>query len=249
MASAARALFCLVATTLCALAIGCSGGLTGGSIPPGRSKASGIVVRGDDSTVRLPGARIQIAPDTRARQLPNDDTETPTDPPTPPDFNGGGPVIQPDGRPSGSVTVNADRFGEFNVEGLPTGAATLTITPPADSGLDRIVYDLDFSGGATYWIISAPPPRSVSYAGMTGLSVSPARLDLTVGDNLQLVTSPLGGDPPRVAPSFLVRGGMGIVSERGVFSAVRAGRGSVRVVLGPFEQTISVTVEAAPVVR
>lgn len=246
MSRALRWAWLLGALWLAVSPLGCGSSLTGGSIPPGRSRASGIVVRGDNAGVRLPGSVLRFSPAADSRRRASDSEDTGSEPPEPPDFDddddGGG---SSGGNPPGTVLTATDANGEFNVDGLPSDGAELRVTPPSGSGLQPITYDLDFSDGATYWMICAPLPTGANLSGLSGIEVSPNELRLAVGQSVQLVVQLQGGDPPALVPSYLVRGDMGVVNEQGRFTAVRTGRGTVRVVLGPYEATIPVAVAAA----
>jgi hypothetical protein len=63
----ARIVVSLVVAGAVVLLGGCAAGLTGGSIPPGESRAGGVVVRGDNATVPLSGAILHFIPTTTAR--------------------------------------------------------------------------------------------------------------------------------------------------------------------------------------
>lgn len=232
--------------------LGCGSSLTGGSIPPGRSRAAGIVVRGDNAGVRVSSAVLRFQADSRGGRRADALDERPNDgdPPDPPDFGGGdgggtGGGTGGGSEGSGTIRVSTNADGSFSVEALPARQVELQVSPPTATGLEPIRYDLDFTGGATYWVVSAPLPRNVSLAGLSGVEVAPSEIRLAVGESVQIQVRLLGGSPPAVVPSYLVRGDMGVVNERGRFTAVRTGSGTLRVIVGPFETTLPVGVAAA----
>lgn len=245
-----RTALAVALAALLALLPACSSSLTGGSIPPGSgiARASGIVIRGDSASTIVPGATIRFQPITSSRQIGigggND-----LDPPDPPDLGGdtggdGGVVTPPVGEVPGTVLTTSNILGEFSATNLPTGPVRVIVTPPADTGLATKAYTLQIAAGDVYYLVAAPTRAGLSTAGLTGIEVSPISIALVQGRNQQIQVRLEGGAPPVIVPSYLVKGDMGIVNTVGQFTAVQPGSGFVRVVVGPFEQTIPVTVTA-----
>jgi hypothetical protein len=135
--------------------------------------------------------------------------------------------------------------GAFAAPELPQGPTQLVVTPPLGSGLSVARYDLEVLEGDVYWIVSAPLPANLFTQGWTGIEVTPSSLSLRVGEAADVRVRLLGGAPPAIVPSYLVRGTMGVINARGRFSALRAGRGSLRVVAGPYSKILPIQVQAA----
>ncbi|NUQ02227.1 MAG: hypothetical protein HUU35_20455 [Armatimonadetes bacterium] len=234
--------------SLAAFFPGCGSGLTGGSIPPGGTRAEGIVVRGDAPGVVLPGAVIRFQPISSSRAASNGGTNPPP-PPTFPDNGGGngggGTTPLPVPEVPGTVKVTTTEQGTFAATSLPNGPLRVIVSPPADSGLLTISYELDPGEGADYYIVAAPLPAGFSTAGFTGLEVGPTNLDLRVGEAAQLEVRLVGAAPPAIVPSYLLKGGMGLINVHGRFTAVRPGRGVLRVLAGPYYADINVVVREA----
>jgi len=226
-------------SALLALLPACSSSLTGGSIPPGSTlaRASGIVIRGDNAAEIVSGASIRFQPVTAgSRQIGIGGGGT-LEPPSPPDLGGGGGggvITPPVTEVPGTVLATSNVLGEFNATGLPNGPVRVIVTPPADTGLATIVYNLQISAGDVYYLVSAPPRAGLSTAGLTGIDVSPDAIALVQGRNVQIEVRLQGGAPPAMVPNYLVKGEMGIVNRVGQFTAVQPGNGFIRVVVGPF---------------
>lgn len=233
-----------------ALLPGCSSSLTGGSIPPGGlARAAGIVIRGDNASQIVAGATIRFQPITStSRQIGVGGGDGELDPPSPPDLggggNGGGIITPPPSEVPGTVLTTSSILGEFSATNLPTGPVRAIITPPADTGLATIAYNLQITAGDVYYLVAAPPRAGISTVGLTGIEVTPESIALTQGRNVQLQVRLQGGAPPQLVPSYLVKGEMGVVNRVGQFTAVQPGSGFIRVVVGPYEKVIPVTVTA-----
>ncbi|MBI2302339.1 MAG: hypothetical protein HYU66_25830 [Armatimonadetes bacterium] len=222
---------------------GCGGNLTGGSIPPGRAFVAGLVVRGDSALVPLSGAKVQLIPTPAGRQGTN--LGGGGSPPPPPDWggggnnNGGGVDVSGQEAP-GTVTAFTTPTGQFSATALLTGPTRMVVTPPTASGLSRTEYLLDIPAGDGYWVMAAPLPTGVSFAGTSSMEATPTDIDLRVGQAVQLQVRLIGGAPPSVVPSYLLRSDVGVVNAQGMFTAVRAGRGQLKIVVGPYQQIIPV---------
>ncbi len=226
---------------------GCGTGLTGGSIPPGEivPRARGIVIRADSSDTRVTGAVIRFQPDSAARAT----TGNGSTPPPPPDFGtggtGGGAVVPvTSSEVPGTVKTVTNINGEFDVSDVPTGRVRVIISPPADSGLAVLSYLIDVAGDDLWSMVAAVPPAGLSTTGLTGIEVTPETLDLVAGASAQIEVRLLGGAPPSIVPTYLLRGDIGVVNNKGRFSATQPGQGSLRVLVGPYEKQLSVIVRA-----
>ena len=227
---------------------GCGSGLTGGSIPPGGnvSRARGIVVRGDAADQVLAGATLRFIPATSSRDYVvytgGDTSGGGSNPPSPPDWGGGTNV---GGEVPGTVKVTTNNSGSFDQSNLPTGVVTLTVTPPVGSGLATSSYSLQISAGDQYYLLLALPPTGMNTNGLTGIELSPNPISLRVGEATQVNVQLLGGAPPAVVPSYLVKGDVGIVNQQGRFTATTTGTGLLRVQVAGYQKTVSITVRPA----
>ena len=232
---------------LLALLTACGTGLTGGSIPPGTvARASGIIIRGDNASQIVPNAQIRFQPITSGRQIDVDTGGGTLDPPSPPDLGdgggGGGPTTPPVSEVPGTVLTSSNIKGEFSATQLPFGPVRVIVTPPAETGLATTVYTMQIAAGDVYYLIAAPTKAGLSTVGLTGIAIRPDTISLQQGQNVQIQVTLQGGAPPTIVPSYLVKGDMGVVNIAGKFTAVRPGSGSIRVVVGPYEDTIPVAV-------
>ncbi|MCC7493817.1 MAG: hypothetical protein IT204_15790 [Fimbriimonadaceae bacterium] len=230
---------------------GCGAGLTGGSIPPGPTRAVGLIVRGDNANVTLPGTTVRFQPVSASRL-----TDDQTNPPDPPDWDdgggggsggggSGGGGTNVGGEVPGTVKVTSSASGEFSATSFPTGAVRVVISPLAATGLTTSIYTLNVGEADEYYIVSAPLPGGLSYNGLSDVTVAPEQINLRVGQAVQIQVALAGGAPPAIVPSYILRGGVGVITAHGRFTAVRAGRGQLRVILGPYERTIAVTISDA----
>lgn len=243
MRCALRALVVAALAAGCFIA-GCGSGLTGGSIPPGSStRASGLVVRGDSSGTALAGAVIRFQPITSGRLTIGTGDNNP---PPPPDFGGntgGGPVIElPIAEVPGTVKVTTGEAGQFHVENLPAGPVRVIVSPPETSGLSTFIYEMDVDAAWPYYFVLAPLPNGFSSIGLTGIDVIPATVELVVGEAKQLQVQMIGGAPPPVVPSYILRGDLALISPQARITGVRVGTGSLRVVVGPYQKSVPVSV-------
>lgn len=246
MRRATRGLVTVVLAAVTGLLSGCSAGLTGGSIPPGSdpARARGMVVRGDQADRLVLGATLRFIPVTSSRQssVINGGGDTGGGmPPAPPDWTGGTTTV-PVTEYAGTIkTITNDR-GEFDQSSLPTGKVTLIVSPPGDTGLSAMAYSLQINAGDHYYMLLALPPSGVNTAGLTGISLTPNPINLMVGQATQVQVQLVGGAPPAVAPSYLVKGNVGVVNTQGRFTATQAGTGLLRVQLLNYTDTVPVTV-------
>ncbi len=245
MRRATRGLVTVVLAAVTGLLSGCSAGLTGGSIPPGSdpARARGLVVRGDQTDRLVLGATLRFIPVAGSRQssLINGGDTSGSTPPPPPDWSGGTTTVPVTEAPGTVKTITNDR-GEFDQSSLPTGRVTLIVSPPGDTGLSSMAYSLQISAGDNYYMLLALPPSGINTAGLTGISLSPNPINLMVGQATQVQVQMIGGAPPAVAPSYLVKGSVGVVNTQGRFTATQAGTGLLRVQLLGFTDTVPVTV-------
>lgn len=230
---------------------GCGSNLTGGSIPPGRSRVHGLVVRGDVAGVPLPGATVRFEPITTSRQQGGTNLDPGNSPPPPPDFGnnggsgsggGGGTVTPVDGVVEGRVETTAGAGGAFDINTVRPGPQRVTVIPPAGSGLTTIVYQIDVPADAGFWIVAAPPVPNITTGGFTGIQVEPNPVVVKVGQAITVDVRLLGGAPPVIVPSFLIRGDAAIINDRARLTGLQAGRATMQVVVGPYSQTVPIIV-------
>ena len=141
-----------------------------------------------------------------------------------------------------TYTARCDARGEFEFSNVPDGIleATFEGAEPAEALPVRVTVQASYSSFSTIAIALAPAHMGAD--DVSAIAVVPRDVTVAAGKTVTFHAVITGGTSERRVPTWIVEGGVGSITPRGVFTALRPGRGTVRALAGGVTDPVSVTV-------
>jgi len=142
-------------------------------------------------------------------------------------------------------SANSDAAGDFTIAGLPSGTFTVLVTTPQSEEYGTATAGVPLTDDQTTTVSFAVLPLELAQPEQILLDPINATLDLNgrLAYRVQVV-GPDNQAYEGIEPTWVVEGGIGQITEGGIFTAQTVGAGQVKAFSGNAERTATVVVVA-----